>query len=491
MAKSSGIAEGEIREGLLCPICLQDLKTVDQLQDHFELTHSTEDQDVFQALKGFLGKAKKKILKQDTWNEELTKTPFESETKYSIQTIPTQTSWPSQDIGLVLSHTQYFKKMREKKIDRYVIETNKLLIRLDRLICDISSDPEKRKEFEKSIVPWVADSDVPLCPGCARSFGLSRRRHHCRLCGGVMCHSCSFFMSYSFARKLTLPTISDDQKLLHTQTQSSRKTSTASLMTAVNIGGEQQIRICKDCNVLLVRHDQMVEQKNRKPIIVQIYERLKECMDEVEKLVPVYMEMIESLNAGETDYQIQDAQDIKVKISKFAEKIDAHSKRIAKLESPEEETGSRVLQLQSAIRMAASQFLRNVVLGLPSPPTPEEFARYQKDRLLQVHRRIQQEKEAEMLYNKKESSKSPSPVKSPKNQLVEPVSPDTGWCVSSGHVKEDDDPMVQQMNVIRKYIHQARLDHKYDELKMLENNLEELKIEYSRQQRKKEQGNVS
>lgn len=53
MAKSSG--ECEIREGFICPICLCDLKAVDQLQDHFELTHSSEDHDVFQALKGFIG----------------------------------------------------------------------------------------------------------------------------------------------------------------------------------------------------------------------------------------------------------------------------------------------------------------------------------------------------------------------------------------------------------------------------------------------------
>lgn len=47
--------------------------------------------------------------------------------------------------GFQSSHTRYFKKVREKKINRYIIETNKLLIRLDKLICDISSDPEKRK----------------------------------------------------------------------------------------------------------------------------------------------------------------------------------------------------------------------------------------------------------------------------------------------------------------------------------------------------------
>ena len=33
---------------------------------------------------------------------------------------------------------------------------------------------------EKSLVPWVDDSMVPLCPDCGKSFNLSRRKHHCR-----------------------------------------------------------------------------------------------------------------------------------------------------------------------------------------------------------------------------------------------------------------------------------------------------------------------
>ncbi|KAF8783196.1 rabenosyn-5-like isoform X2 [Argiope bruennichi] len=483
MAKSSsGFTEGEIREGLLCPICMYDLHTIDQLQEHFDVNHSTEDTDVIQALKGFFDKAKRKILKQDTLDSDFIKPPFEIEPVYTVKSDFVDISW-EQDLGLISSHTQYFKMLRDKKINRYVIETNKLLIRLDKLICDISSDPEKKKEYEKSIVPWVADSDVPLCPGCAKSFGLSRRWHHCRLCGYVMCNSCSFFISYDFARKLTLPAISDDQRLLQKSSPVSRKGSAASLMSVVNIGSDHQnLRICKDCNMLLQRHDKMLELKNHRPVIVQLYERLRECMSEVDKLVPHYKEMIESLNSGETDYQLQDVQELKFKITKLAEKIDTHSKRIAKLESTDEESNSRALQLQSGIRMAASQFLRNNVLTLPSPPTEEELARYRSMRLDQVHRRIQQEKEAEMLRNQKESSKSPSPVKSPNQQRVaEPVSPDTGWCVSTDSVKEEEDPMVQQIKIIHKYIKQAKLDHKYDEVKMLENNLKELQLEHSKQ----------
>lgn len=126
--------------------------------------------------------------------------------------------------------------------------------------------------------------------------------------------------------------------------------------------------------------------------------------------------------------------------------------------------------------MAASQFLRNMVIGLPSAPTQEELTQYQSQRLDQVHRRIQQEKEAELLLTKKESSKSPSPVKTPTSKPM-----DSGWCVNMD-TAEEEDPMVQQMKNIRKYIQQAKMDRKDDEVKMLEMNLKELKLEYARQE---------
>lgn len=48
---------------------------------------------------------------------------------------------------------------------------------------------------ERTIVPWIDEKDVKLCPTCAKSFHVARRKHHCRLCGAVMCHSCTIFLS--------------------------------------------------------------------------------------------------------------------------------------------------------------------------------------------------------------------------------------------------------------------------------------------------------
>ncbi|KAK9370068.1 FYVE zinc finger-domain-containing protein [Lipomyces kononenkoae] len=44
---------------------------------------------------------------------------------------------------------------------------------------------------EVIIPPWQADSDVSGCPICQNSFTFFYRRHHCRICGRVVCGQCS------------------------------------------------------------------------------------------------------------------------------------------------------------------------------------------------------------------------------------------------------------------------------------------------------------
>lgn len=43
------------------------------------------------------------------------------------------------------SHTVYFKEIRNTRLERYSSETNKLLIRLDKLLNNLPTDPVDRK----------------------------------------------------------------------------------------------------------------------------------------------------------------------------------------------------------------------------------------------------------------------------------------------------------------------------------------------------------
>ena len=38
---------------------------------------------------------------------------------------------------------------------------------------------------------WKEDSTTSVCEYCGEQFALFRRRHHCRICGGVFCDTCS------------------------------------------------------------------------------------------------------------------------------------------------------------------------------------------------------------------------------------------------------------------------------------------------------------
>lgn len=103
-----------------------------------------------------------------------------------------------QDPGPFSSHTEYFKGIRRERLDHRTTETNKLIIRLDRLLRVYGSD---RKQHEQDLVAWIDGTSVTRCPSCTNMFNLTRRQHHCRLCGSIMCNSCSYFLSYETARK--------------------------------------------------------------------------------------------------------------------------------------------------------------------------------------------------------------------------------------------------------------------------------------------------
>lgn len=183
------MAEG-IQEGFLCPSCHKDLRSPNNLIAHFQDLHS-EEQDILKSIKDIYGKAKKKILKLDEKDLEVFRNEVRLEKYYIEYSEP-------QDPGQTNDHTNYFKTVRRDRLDHRTTETNKLVIRLDRLLRFFGSD---RKQQEQELVAWLDGSTVTRCPSCASSFNITRRQHHCRLCGSIMCHSCSYFLSYEAARK--------------------------------------------------------------------------------------------------------------------------------------------------------------------------------------------------------------------------------------------------------------------------------------------------
>jgi rabenosyn-5 len=381
------------------------------------------------------GKAKKKILKLDEQDLELFKNEITLEKYYLEISEP-------QDPGQTRSHTDYFKAVRRERLDHRTTETNKLIIRLDRLLRFYGSD---RRQQEQELVAWLDGSTVTRCPSCASSFNITRRQHHCRLCGSIMCNSCSYFLAYEAAQTIVAP--------VHNVDVNNRE----------QVPGKESdsLRICNHCLDMLESRRRVQMEQMRQPIICQLYNHLQNLKSQTQSSVDLYLKMYNSLTSGETTFHLQDTQALRSGIAKKAELIDTLSKKIASL--PVEDDTPKVATLQNSIRRATSHYIKEYLLTLPAPPSMQELEQIKKQR--------------SMRNTEEESRVAVRPH-------IKKVIVTTGWSPSTvnNDSSEAEDPLIEQMNIVRNYIEQARKAQRFEEVESLQENLKMLKETYRQQQ---------
>uniref|UniRef100_A0A1B6G9D7 FYVE-type domain-containing protein n=1 Tax=Cuerna arida TaxID=1464854 RepID=A0A1B6G9D7_9HEMI len=452
------MAEGSdvpMMEGFLCPICKGDFGTAMRLLSHFQEEHS-EEQDLLKSFKDLFGKAKKKILKQDDYGE------YSYNSGGQQSPVSNSIEWEEQELGQVTSHFQYFEQIRRARLQRFSIPVNQLLIRLDKLLENMPRDPAKKKAHEQKTVPWLDGSVVPRCPTCTRTFHLTRRQHHCRLCGAILCHDCSSFLPLHTA-----------YKILEKPEPENENSNEATLT----------LRICQICLGLLESRQQQKSTHATKHIINQFYERLSDYRKEADNNLEMFLKMYRSLSDGESTYSLNDAQTLRIKIIHLAESIDSLSGKIAVLGSKDTENPpqGQALALKKAIRIATITYLKTKLLTLPVLPTEEQLNAVREKRRQEVLARLQEEKLREARYNQTFSQNSSLR----KVASADILSSEKGFSVGQGWVPSEkmhqyfssDDPLIMQINIIQNYIKEARKAHRYDEVASLEANLEELRQE--------------
>ncbi|KAG1949061.1 rabenosyn-5 [Pimephales promelas] len=486
----------EVKEGFLCPLCLKDLQSFYQLQGHYEEEHSGDNRHVGGQLKSLVQKAKKakdKLLKRD--GDERTDGGYESFYYGGVDPY----MWEPQELGATRSHLDSFKKQRAARIDHYVIEVNKCIIRLEKLTSfdRTSMDGAQIRSLEKSVVSWVNDQDVPFCPDCGGKFNIRNRRHHCRLCGSIMCRKCTEFLPLPMAYKLT----SGSREALWAPGQTGspgpvtqqtlRRGSINSISSVTSVleeKDEDRVRCCHHCMDALLRYQRKLEEKDHVPDIVKLYERLRTCMEKVEAKAPEYTRMAESLNAGETAYSLENAAGLRMEIQKYYELIDVLSKKILTLGLKDEvQPHPKALQLQRMVRYTATLFIQEKLLGLTSLPTKEKHEELKEKRRAELEKRAQQERQAGLEAQKRrlENEKN-RPALSTNGDVPGPrMTKAAGWLPQSDtlHTRSElDDPLLQQINNIESFLRQARSANRSDEVAMLEENLRQLQDEFDSQQ---------
>lgn len=99
-----------------------------------------------------------------------------------------------------------FSKTRQKAVDKSYLEISRLekrLTKLTQILTDprlqedtgtvaylwtLSGSKSQRRIQEESVVDWEDDQSLTQCPYCLQEFtNYTFRRHHCRLCGRIVC----------------------------------------------------------------------------------------------------------------------------------------------------------------------------------------------------------------------------------------------------------------------------------------------------------------
>ncbi|KAI0875908.1 FYVE zinc finger protein [Hypoxylon argillaceum] len=274
--------------------------------------------------------------------------------------------------GFVRDHTQEFAAIRRKRVDKQTLEISRLEKRLTKLthilanppgevstegggsllspVSSLSGQRNQRKLLEQSVVTWEEDAKVPRCPFCQQEFGSwTFRRHHCRICGRVVCAdpqtACSSEVGLNVAN--TSPAASSEK-----------------------VGGGSMvidIRMCRDCKSTIFSKRDFVESITRKPPDQRAYETLRQFERGIELLLPAFQRALMPLqdeNNPPTHAQLQEAAKLRKRLTDSFTKYDLAGRRMRDMK-----TDSIAQQrLQKAVYQAASSFLHMHMLPLKNLP---------------------------------------------------------------------------------------------------------------------------
>uniref|UniRef100_A0A1I7YS96 FYVE-type domain-containing protein n=1 Tax=Steinernema glaseri TaxID=37863 RepID=A0A1I7YS96_9BILA len=422
---------------------------------------------------------------------------------------------PIQQPGVKRDNKEYFLKCRNKCVDEVAVYTNTLIIRLDKIVNFNDQDDRKRKDFEKQTVPWADDKEAKSCQECGTKFQLYRRRHHCRLCGKIMCHQCSQFMPFVKAKKLTNPEfaaqilngLAEEDESSDSAPTSDASTSLSairqqtgkffasmlkndgsenSLSSILQQDVEEHVRMCGNCKGLLDRRDEQMDQATSPPIIVQFYDQLCAMINQVHKLESSYVRMAESLNAGESMYTLENAVELGGKVKSLQSQIDVLSTKIDEFgtKNPNKPPSPSELKLQRFVRLNALHVLSDSPVHRVKIPTPEEFEKLKQRLRKKTQEQVENARTIRNIASsssleRHRSADGSRPIRA-NTSFSGHAQTEAGWApetrIDRNPFTEDESeplhPVQLQFRIVQMYLKQAAEAGRMSEVESLEQNLQ-------------------
>lgn len=408
-----------------------------------------------------------------------------------------------------------FLAIRKKRIERQNLEIARLekrLTRLTQLLADpppemvaaagagggsggtvsilspvsaLSGHKNLRKAIEQSVVAWEDDSSVARCPFCQQEFGSwTFRRHHCRICGRVVCADpqtgCSSEIGLSVAtRKGNNPTRPPTAAV-------------ASPSEKSHPPGDGQvdvdIRMCRDCRPTIFSKRDFDAATAHKPADQRAYETLRQFEWGIRQMMPMFQRSLQALQPDTpgsdkppaSRAQIQEAAKIRKRLMDSFAKYNLAAVRLRDLKT----VSATQQRLQKSVYSAASSFLHANMVPLKHVP---RMLRSQQSSLgsSSTHRRL--------LSNLNGGVSHMSPLRNGETAddgtdcaSVAGSEVSTAVSVLEAEEKELREKLVvleEQRFLVQQMVDNARGSRRFEEVGALSRNVEELDKEIDRLKR--------
>ncbi|RBR16553.1 uncharacterized protein FIESC28_06855 [Fusarium coffeatum] len=398
--------------------------------------------------------------------------------------------------GVLTDHTNAFVEIRRKKVERQNLEISRLEKRLTKLTKLLANPPEKltqsngsllgpvtslagqknpRKLIEQSVVTWEEDATVAKCPFCQQEFGSwTFRRHHCRICGRVVCGD----PQTGCSSEVGLNVSSDTNGATRSPSGTEKPSSTVN-------GGQVgiDIRMCRDCKHTIFSARDFAASLQHKPADQRAYETLRQFERGIQQLLPSFHRVLlnlqpEKKESGEIDLnkpppthaQIQEAAKIRKRLVDSFAKYGTAAKRLRDLptESPTQH------RLQAAIYTYASGFLHTNMLPLKSLPqmlrsrsSASSSTAVSTQRLLASHHHSGSSLRHSELADTETSSQAPSEGSTVVSQLE----------TEEKELRERLVVLEEQKFMVESMIKTAQGSRRFEEVSALSRNVDELDAE--------------
>ncbi|KAH7241828.1 FYVE zinc finger-domain-containing protein [Fusarium tricinctum] len=397
--------------------------------------------------------------------------------------------------GVLTDHTSMFAEIRRKKVERQNLEISRLEKRLTKLTKLLANPPEKltqsngsllgpvtslagqknpRKLIEQSVVTWEEDATVPKCPFCQQEFGSwTFRRHHCRICGRVVCGD----PQTACSSEVGLNVSSDANGPTQSPSATEKPPSTAS---PGQVGID--IRMCRDCKHTIFSARDFAASLQHKPADQRAYETLRQFERGIQQLLPSFHRVLlnlqpEKKESGEIDLnkppathaQIQEAAKIRKRLVDSFAKYGTAAKRLRDL--PTENATQR--RLQSAVYAYASGFLHTNMLPLKSLPqmlrsrSSASSTAVSTSRLLASHHHSGSSLRHSELADTETSSQAPSEGSTVVSQLE----------AEEKELRERLVVLEEQRFMVESMVKTAQGSRRFEEVSALSRNMDELDAE--------------